>query len=709
MKKNKIRNNLIFIFLYLISIVSYNIKPILNIRIGLLFNMGTIVITILFIILYILDKILKEKFKKFKWLFSISVIIFCIFNSIMPSINILAYILIFYFLMYVTFLTKKLLKFDFEISLGLSIIFFLIVLLILSIMNLLIYTKLFIVLIIILGLIYLIIYYKNLKLNPIEDINNFINLKLLIFALLFIISIINGYERYVHYWDEYNMWALSAKKIIYNNNISNFSYPPIMSLWHYFINTFDSFKEQNLYIGNSIFIYIFIMSIFFNVKEKKLYIPLFIISISFYYLFGDVYSHDNLYADLPSAVVFGFGLILLYKSIMKNGMSKLYLILPCIILTLIKPQGFVLSTVLLFIAMLLYAFKNFKWSFNKKNIIDNILSIIKEFWFIIIPILLYILWSIFSKHFLISNMYITDKIMPNTLLTFLEIGNFSILFKFILNIIKFLDNNIFIGIINLSQFNYFIFINLSIFILLYLKSKNVKKSISYTIPFILGFIAYYLLTSLSLLMKMPLADALNLASFTRYLGNFNVGIFMFLVWLFISEKYFNKNIKNLYLKFAISLMIILSVPISSTLSFITDYNFRVEKRSEMYEIKSKFDVVLNNTSEKSKIYIINQKDEDGYLPMCHASYYLFPRITNANTQINWKLQTKNNPSDWELSGLTLEKTLLKNDFDYLFLFTSTDELFDEIDFMIDNIEQAKKYTLFKIKKVNNSIHLIPIK
>ena len=122
----------------------------------------------------------------------------------------------------------------------------------------------------------------------------------------------------------------------------------------------------------------------------------------------------------------------------------------------------------------------------------------------------------------------------------------------------------------------------------------------------------------------------------------------------------------------------------------------------------KFNVVLNNTNKHSKIYIIDQEDKSGYLPMCKAQYYLYPRITNANGQINWKIQTKTDNSSWMLSAKTLEQTLIKNKFDYLFLYSSTNEFFDEISYMIKNKGNIKKYSLFKINVINNSISLTPI-
>ena len=705
MKKVTSKDILFFFVEYIILFFIYNFRNIVNIKFSNVINLPSIIILISLIIIYLINANLKDKFKKMKWLLSISIFIYVILNTLIPSINILNYIFIFYFLLFISFITYKLFNYKFSISLGISTLILVLLLFILSLFNLLIYTKILIFLIIISGIVYLVLKYKNGKCRLLDDINLYIDETVIIFSILFIISILNGFERYVHYWDEYNMWALSAKKVILSNSIVNFSYPPIMALWSYFISLFDVFKEQNLYIGNSIYIYIFIMSLFSSIKDKKIYILLFLISISFCYLFSSMYSFNNLYADFPSAIVFGFGLIISYISVVKKKMPKIMILLPSIVITLMKPQGFLLATCLILITIILYSVYDIKWSLKSKVIKNNIIDIFKKFWFIILPLILYLFWTLISNKFLIQHIYITDAIAPDGLsTTFFSNPSIKTLIHFALNAFKYLDNTIFNSIIPLSLINYFILINTFIFICFYSSCKDIKKSILYTIPFIIAFICYFILTALSLLVAMPIEDALEFSSFSRYLDNFNVGIFMFVIWM-IFQKF---QIKKKYVLVLTTILIFISVPISKTFSFVTDIESRYENRNNYYSDVKKFNLVLNNTNKHSKIYIIDQEDKSGYLPMCKAQYYLYPRITNANGQINWKIQTKTDNSSWMLSAKTLEQTLIKNKFDYLFLYSTTNEFFDEISYMIKNKGNIENYKLFKINVINNSISLTPI-
>ncbi len=704
MKNIRKKKVLFFLIEYLILFLSYNFKSIINMKFNDLINLPVIIMLGLLIIIYLIDRTLKDKFKKMKWLLSISILIYAIISPLLSSINILNYIFVFYFLIFISFIIHELFNYNFSISLGISTLTLVLILFLLSLFNLLIYTKVLIGLIIIVGIFYLVFKYKR-KSKILDDINSYIDPTLIIFALFFLISIVNGFQRYVHYWDEYNMWGLSAKKVILSNSIAGFSYPPIMALWSYFVSLFDTFRESNLYIANSIYIYIFIMSLFSSIKNKKTYILLFLVSISFYYLFNDVYSMQNLYADFPSAVVFGFGLIVCYFSIIKKKMPTLLLLLPSAVITLMKPQGFALATCLIFLAMLLYSVHDLKWNLKLKIIKKNIIAIIKKFWYVILPIVLYLSWVVFSNKFLVQDVYISNVTGPSGLSThFLDSPNMRNLIIFIANAFNYSDNIVFSSIIPLSLSNYFIFIGVSLFLCFYAKHKNIKKSLLYMAPFMIVFICYFILTSLSLLVVMPIEDALNLSSFTRYLGNFNLGIFMFLLWLIFKDFQDSKK----YVLLIITGIILISVPISKTFSFVFDVKTRSEVKGVYYSDIGHFSTVLENTSKSSKIYVLDQEDKSGYLPMCKAQYYLYPRVTNANGQINWKIQTKDQKEKWMLNAKSLEKTLIKNKFDYLFLYSSTDELFNEISYMAEDKDNIEKYKLFKIDVVNNSVSLKPV-
>ena len=95
--------------------------------------------------------------------------------------------------------------------------------------------------------------------------------------------------------------------------------------------------------------------------------------------------------------------------------------------------------------------------------------------------------------------------------------------------------------------------------------------------------------------------------------------------------------------------------------------------------------------------------------MWYTRYYCFPRKINAyQTAINWKIRTSKNVDDlgdWGLTASKLEEHLLKYKFDYIFFYTSDDEMFEQMKDMFEDYEEAKSGSLFKIVIENNDIVL----
>ena len=111
---------------------------------------------------------------------------------------------------------------------------------------------------------------------------------------------------------------------------------------------------------------------------------------------------------------------------------------------------------------------------------------------------------------------------------------------------------------------------------------------------------------------------------------------------------------------------------------------------------------VNNTEKDAKVFVINQEDEDSIMPLWYARYYCYPRtINSSSTAITWKIRTKENAWDlkkWGLTDRKLEKHLIDYDFDYIFFYTQTDELEQELDEFVDDIDDYDKGKLFKIIK-----------
>lgn len=717
MKKGTKRLTVFCIVLMCMTFLIYNGRNLISferIQLNDLFNVDVVGMILLIVLIYFLGIKWANKSKKIKWLITFSILAISFGHFIMPSIPFSSYILLFYFMMFFTYIIKCITNYSFSLSLGIFVILLLIFMYVVALFGLLGFIPWIFVALVISGLFYLYYYYKKKSHSIVDDINHFINVEACLFAIFILLSICYGFERYVHSWDEYNMWALNAKKIIYNDSLKGFLYPPAMALWYYVSHIFSGYSEQNLYIANSIFIFSFLMSIFHFVKDKKLYPLLFMIILATPYLFGGIYGHSNLYADYPSVAIFTFGLIYVYDGLFiakkDNWLFKVILSLIVVLIALIKPQGFILSFSLTLIYVGCSIINKYHWS--KDKIKRNLIDIMRKYIFmLVLPLLAYFSWLFFADTMFSVEQFSSPTVVPPGLDgTFLSTMSLKTLLQFFLHVFKFMDNNIFHILVDISIFNFLILIILGY--LYYLKGMSFKKQwYIYIIPFILSFVSFYFLVCLSLIVMMSSLDALNLASFGRYINNYNVGIFIFVIWLFVVVFYENKKIKFKYV-FAIALIIFMSVPISKSFSFFADMGSRFSIRDEVTQTKSVFDIVVDNTSEDDRIYVIDQQDKNGNLPMCLSMYYLYPRFINANGTINWKIVTDSNRDEienWALSVQDLEKLLIENDFDYIFLYSSTDELFDEFEDMLEvDVDQAKDYKLFKIREKEENITLVPV-
>ena len=123
-------------------------------------------------------------------------------------------------------------------------------------------------------------------------------------------------------------------------------------------------------------------------------------------------------------------------------------------------------------------------------------------------------------------------------------------------------------------------------------------------------------------------------------------------------------------------------------------------------------IINKYTKDDSKVFVIDQTDSDGIMAMWYARYYSFPRKINAaSNAITWKILTKSNTDDlqdWGLNAQTFKEELYKYGFDYVFLYSSTDEYFEVTKDYYDNFEKAKKSTLFSVAFDGDRLNLIPI-
>ncbi|MBP3920867.1 MAG: hypothetical protein J6D28_04805 [Bacilli bacterium] len=666
--------------------------------------LASLLIIIILMFLFNLKKISKKTF-----IYLISIIAFYnLLSNIFSHFNAFGFLLLYLFLVFSTYATQLVIKRKFEFSIVIFTSALLIVLYLFGILNILPFVKYLIISLIFFEIIIVI---KNKSNSKFE----FIDTSLIIFSILYAIAILGGVGRYIHIWDEFSHWAYDAKVTIDNAkitlytgmNFSTYSLPPLLTLWHYFVSIFNGYSESNLYIGLSIFIFIYMMPTFMFINKKKLGLLttiLYVIAIyGFNYLFDGAYSYSILYADLAMGFLGTSALILYFYCKIENINNKYILPLILVCISLIKSSGFVLAfTILLLIYLIDF--------FDFKNRKLNLIKFIKKYCISILLIcIILIIWYLCVNLSSDLNDY-KFTLLPISLQSNIGLKlNKEFLLKFFTATVNSFDDGILFSFIRI---NLFPFLMILFACICYFNKKVFKDDyIKYNISFVFSYIIFFLLTALSLFVMFSIYEAGELKSFGRYLNCYHLMLVNYVLFMFaylISKNHRYKNCFNIFL-----LTIIMFIPFIKLSSFCTDFASRYETESLSNSRKNAFHEIIKNVPEDSKVFVINQQDIDDMMTLWYARFYCYPRKVSAhNGAINWKILTKSNEWDLQDWGFTFDKFkkhLMEYKFEYLFLFSITDEFVDgmskEFDIEPYVIENNK---LFKISEVDSEIQVLPV-
>lgn len=722
--KENLKKSIFILLSYVIFMISNNLNTMLK---KVMFESSdkinfvniTIIISTLIMTLIIIFKKSLFKRKINFWVIFCTLIFYNLAEGYFYDFVSFPFIILYIYLLLMTFCGILKFKKSFEISMVTSFSILILSAFVVGLFGLLIIFKYIMILFSILMIIYIVKNYKKDKESITLSLDKLFDSGFIIFNILWIIAMFGGAGIYVHAWDEYSHWAYDAKATIYYSKfgtsqeimLKTRGYAPIFTTWHYIVSMFTGFNEHNLYVGLNMLISIYLLPAFYYIKNNNIITKvLAFISIVFCcYLFGSVYSYNSLYVDLAITSIFSSAIILYYISIDNKEKLNLPIILVLIILTLSKTNGFVIG----FTAVLIIFINEImgKKQITIKKFFKSIIEFIKKYKFYILAIIItFFAWKLYlfitSK---ITTDYYDFTLLPDVLKGDLKYKlNYTFVVDFIKNVYKSFDEYLVSGLFKLSLYQYVMALFILIIIIFSIDTKDIKKGTKKALPFIFAYIAFFAITVLSMFVAMSKYEASILASFGRYLNWFHLGILIFAISYVLKT---NEKGKFLF-KIIFLSYIVLSIPFCDITYFIKN-----PVRSESYNVSSertkKVELINKYTPKETLIYVIDQKETDGIMAMWYTRYYSFPRKNNASSSIiGWKIKTKNNIDDlqdWGFTAETWEKHLIKYKFKYVFLYTADDEFFNETSFMYDDINIAKKSTLFKIETEWENVKLIPIK
>lgn len=697
MKKNKfcIINLIIIILLFLLMLFK---QIVFNTKINY-FDYGlSFLLTLVFFFLNISFLKKEQRFYNIiNFVLIVNSLLALLFNSYSSS----GFLLLYAFILLITVACMIKTNFRFEISLVISISILIFSFIILGLLNILSISLIFL-LIVSLALLYYIYHNSNSFFEKIETIDI---RTIIIFSILFLIAILGGVGRYVHSYDEYSYWAYAAKIAINEDSlyavISNLgatrAYPPVSTIWHYIVSVFSGYSEPNLYIGLSILTFIYLMPIFMYIINKKSFtIVVFLLAAVFFPLiFNGSITYTLLYVDLLLGVLCGCAIIL--EHYCRNHNLKSWPVsLILLIITMLKANGFVFSLSLL---LLFYLRELSTKKLSIKNIWKTLLHYILPG---VLILVFFIAWRLFASSSIIESVAYDYSLMPDTLkpdlLPKLEP---QFMLNFYNSVLSSVDETIVYAFINIPLFVYLLITFYLIYRVDYKESK-VKNVFCFLLPYILSYAVFFCLTALSLFVMFSKYEASTLASFGRYLAPINIAFMIYVLYRLSSSK----EVTTIHI---LSIFLIALVGFSDITYFLTDIKARRETMHISEARQGDFAIINEKTSEDSKIFVINQSDENSIMPLWYARYYTYPRIVNANPYaITWKIKTPSNEwdlQDWGLTKKAFINHLIDYDFDYVFFYSTIDELNDKLDDIIEGTEDIKNGDLFKIEKENNNVKL----
>ena len=522
--------------------------------------------------------------------------------------------------------------------------------------------------------------------------------ELLIFTFAFFLLFLMHNGRMLTNWDEFSHWGDVVKAMYDINDFSTNpasmsffqSYPPAVSLFQYFfVRLANSFNEYYLFIAYQIMAFSLYLPFIENVKSKKnMLVSVVIMFLLPLILYNSYYN--TIYVDAILGLFFcytSFNILFNYE---KDNFFIFNITLSCFILVLLKDAGLflVILAIIFFIIKLIVNNSsclkkiNFRKiikikNFNLKHLLRN-----KEFLILLLMIMSVILAKVTWNYSISSNnspVSFDTNFKLNDIIGLLTTNSGGYRVSVIKNFIVALYSKIFIQkIVNLN------FIHLVLIFVLFIyyviKVRIVKNKINFVL-LLLGLFVYTMGLLLIYCFNFSEYEALNLASFERYLSIYFIAILFVVCMIMISN---NKNV------FLLLIIMLFFTPFENLMVLGVDNT--ISKRNTYVE---HVENINNKVNSQSKVYLIIQ-NTTGY-DYWVMRYSLRPMRINDN--FSWSIGSSYYDGDiWtkRIDTKTWINQLIDENYEYVYLFNVDNQFIDEFGVLFDSIENVKNNSLFRI-------------
>ena len=515
-------------------------------------------------------------------------------------------------------------------------------------------------------------------------------------------------------WDEFSHWMDSVKAMFTiddfvtnpESNSAFRSYPPAMALFQYFFQKVRViiwpnlvFAEDKVYFAYQVFA-VSMLFPFLKQRDKctvaKGVLSLVIIIFMPLLFYGDFYY--TVYIDPIVGMLAGCGFAAILVTKDKNLLYRVYVSLICIMLVITKDIGLFFAGFISIAYMLdILIHCDYQQTQKKALIKKGMISVLPG----VLALITKFSWSMEIK---LSGTPVSFGGSVD-LIGYVKMFFFRNDLTYKQDVVENFKNAFFIYTVPLDnlgiQFSYFNLLIVFIFLCVIIyKLERVESGINVkniTLINILGMaiiqlILYVLAIGALYVSLFTEYEALNLASYQRYINTGFMSVFIMIVLYFYD--YCLNDIKREYLIYVVMTTLLLIMPVKNVFSFINnDYVIQANNiRKEYNELTND---ILVNCEEKSRIYIISQ--ENSGFDYWVVRYSVRPHIID--NAFSWSLGDPFYEGDVWTRKLSLEEwrtELIELGYDYVAIYKVNDYFLTEYSSLFVNPETIENNSLFKV-------------
>lgn len=527
-----------------------------------------------------------------------------------------------------------------------------------------------------------------------------------IYVVFCIVIVASVYGKVLNKWDEISHWGTIVKAMAMSDdfgtnpslNVMFRSYPPGMGLFQYMLEkinvwlTAEIFCEWQLYVSYQMFLFAFIMPFFARSSKKNIIasvvggITVFVAPLVFY---CDIYS--SLYIDPFLGALSGTGLAMILLKKEKDIFYTLRIVSICSILVLAKDAGifFAIMISLFYILDVMTDLKH-----RDKKTFFSVLGVVLS---VAIPKLL---WEMEIKIHRIVKLF-NGEVDFGQLVRIILLKDDTYKSQVWSEFWRaFIRETVEIGQQNV-QINY-VWLLIILFSILLVVAKLLKKKVGAIIlAVILQTTIYILGLVISYIFKFSEYEALNLASYERYMNINCLSILMLVIISSVSLLYdMADKRKNLYILLFGMIIIILTPSIELIAHFAREPVHKSVAERTVYE--SVAQKVEKQTEVGANVYLIVQESA-GY-EFHVMKYLLLDRDFNSG---EWSI----GEPCWEGDIWAVKKDAdewmndLCENYDYVILY-NINEYFRENYSHLFKDEKVCKKALYRVNKSNQTLEFV---